>query len=58
MTTPQNSHRARARLSDPYTSQQAAAVATRNLPTVRATVLAILLIWLDVPMQYRPTLIG
>lgn len=42
MTTPQNSHRARARLSDPYTSQQAAAVATRNLPTVRATVLAIL----------------
>ena len=41
-TTPETSHRARARLADPYTSHQAAVVATRRVPTVRATVLAIL----------------
>lgn len=38
---PEN-RRARARVGDPYTSQVAAAVATRNLPTVRAAVYAIL----------------
>ena len=41
MTTPQN-RRARARVGDPFTSQAAAAVATRSLPTVRATVYSIL----------------
>ena len=41
MTTPEND-RARARLTDPYTSHTAAAAATRSLPTHRALVLAIL----------------
>lgn len=43
MTTPApENRRARARTSDPFTSHAAAAVATRNLPTVRAAVYAIL----------------
>ncbi|HEX7352516.1 hypothetical protein [Brachybacterium sp.] len=44
MTTtpaPEN-RRARARTSDPFTSHAAAAVASRNLPTVRAAVYSIL----------------
>lgn len=42
MTAPQTGRRAYARTSDPYTSQIAAGVATRSLPSHRALVLAIL----------------
>lgn len=43
MSTPApENRRARARAADPFTSHVAAAVATRNLPTVRAAVYAIL----------------
>lgn len=49
MTTPD--HRARARKTDPYTSHVAAATVQRNLPTIRAAVLAILEV-ADEPMTH------
>lgn len=39
---PENTRRAHARTTDPYTSHVAAGVATRSIPTIRATVYAIL----------------